>query len=172
MRNDNEATYELMANHLIAYANQQGVNIAEVKDPRDLDDLFQDGGCARLDHFGDLADTRALLAGQRGSLAFDAAKRNMMWAAWDVVQQKLRATKGKIKVSELLSPAQISECLTIFDKYRGTEELHARIYAGVIEPNLACLQAKLGDKSDPWFIAYLIVSALYDTARETSLVNR
>jgi hypothetical protein len=67
-------TVDKMVQTLLDRANAKGITLPPVNDVNELDDIFNDGGEARCEHFADIAWDYALQFGKFESDKFDAAQ--------------------------------------------------------------------------------------------------
>ena len=68
-----------------------------------------------------------------------------------------------VTLPQFLTEAQITQAAKLYAKY-GMEAV-AKIQARVIEPNLAAINAKLGQENDARYLAYAVVRVLAQAVR-------
>jgi hypothetical protein len=71
-----------------------------------------------------------------------------------------------VTLSQFLTEEQIAEAVRLYeaDGIDATEEILSR----VIEPNMAAINAKLGQENDARYLAYVVVHVLSQAARSPS----
>ena len=70
-----------------------------------------------------------------------------------------------VTLPQFLTDAQIAKAVMLYeiDGIDATEQILER----VIEPNMAAINAKLGQENDPRYLAYAVVYALSQAARKS-----
>lgn len=71
----------------------------------------------------------------------------------------------KMTLPQFLTPAQIALAAALYREH-GDLDAVAAIQAQVIEPNMAVIDAKLGQENDARYLAYAVVFALSQTDEE------
>lgn len=68
-----------------------------------------------------------------------------------------------MSLPQFLTKAQISLAAKLYKKH-GFSDAKAPIQAQVIEPNMAAINAKIGEENDAGYLAYVVVYALSQCA--------
>lgn len=68
-----------------------------------------------------------------------------------------------ITLPDFLTEEQIAEAIRLYEKHG--DRAVAQIRAQVIEPNMAAIDAKLGQENDARYLAYVVVYALSQASR-------
>ncbi len=71
-----------------------------------------------------------------------------------------------ITLPQFLTEAQIAEAAHLYDEVGGID-VTEKILSRVIEPNMAAINAKLGQENDAHYLAYAVVYVLNQATRET-----
>jgi hypothetical protein len=69
---------------------------------------------------------------------------------------------------QFLTEAQIAEAVQLYKTY-GTPNAVAQIKTRVIDPNIAVINAKLGQENDPSYLAYAVLYVLTQADEEQQL---
>jgi len=74
-----------------------------------------------------------------------------------------------ISLPQFLTAAQIAEAVRLFEtQTRGSNSVVEQILERVIEPNMAAINAKLGQENDPRYLAYAVVYVLSQSRNDHS----
>jgi hypothetical protein len=88
-----------MVNELNYYAEQSGIDLTNKipDDVNDLDNIFNDGGMARCEHFSDIGWTYALQFGVIEDYGVDGGFEDRLWSCIDLAIKKLQKQWNKNK---------------------------------------------------------------------------
>jgi hypothetical protein len=59
-----------------------------------------------------------------------------------------------VTITDFLNEAEINACLKLWNEHR--PDFHRRVVAEIITPNMARINADLGQENDPNFLAYAV----------------
>ena len=69
---------------------------------------------------------------------------------------KHRDEVGHFTIDDFLTPEQKREALAIYEAAGKHENIAARIAREIIEPNIASIDSRLGQKNDAGFLGYIV----------------
>ena len=70
-----------------------------------------------------------------------------------------------ITLPDFLTPAQIAEAVRLYEAHAEGIDATEEILSRVIEPNMATINAKIGQENDARYLAYAVVHVLHHAAR-------
>ena len=74
-----------------------------------------------------------------------------------------------MSLPQFLTAAQIAEAVRLFEtQTKGADAVVEQILERVIEPNMASINAKLGQENDPRYLAYAVVYVLTQAQEQRS----